>query len=215
LQASSYTLPRHPLLPWATLPAPPSANMGLLKLLRGLKKSETELRILMLGLDNAGKTTILKSLASESIDNIAPTQGFNIKSLSQSGFKLNVWDIGGQRAIREYWSNYYEASDALVYVIDSSDEGRVREADEQFAELLQDETLGNIPVLIFANKQDIGEALSPEEIEASLAQSSGFLAGRYHTYQACSAVTGEGLEDGMGWLITTVSDAHAAAAAEA
>ena len=69
--------------------------MGLLKLLRGLKKNDKEARILVLGLDNAGKTTILKALSEEDISTIMPTQGFNIKSLTQEGFKLNVWDIGG------------------------------------------------------------------------------------------------------------------------
>ena len=74
--------------------------------------------MLMLGLDNSGKTTALKQLASEDVSHITPTQGFNIKSLNQDGFKLNVWDIGGQKAIRPYWRNYYEQTDAMVYVID-------------------------------------------------------------------------------------------------
>ena len=59
--------------------------------------SDDEKRILVLGLDNAGKTTILKRLSEENIDNIEPTQGFNIKSINDSGFKINVWDIGGQK----------------------------------------------------------------------------------------------------------------------
>lgn len=69
--------------------------MGLLSLLRKLKKSEKEMRILLLGLDNSGKTSCLKKLSDEEISHIMPTQGFNIKSLTQEGFKLNVWDIGG------------------------------------------------------------------------------------------------------------------------
>ena len=83
--------------------------MGLLAILRKLKSSpEKELRILLLGLDNAGKTTLLKQLASEDVSHITPTQGFNIKSVQSEGFKLNVWDIGGQRKIRPYWRNYFE-----------------------------------------------------------------------------------------------------------
>ncbi|KAK8775272.1 hypothetical protein V5799_031388 [Amblyomma americanum] len=89
--------------------------MGLLALLRKLKSTpDRELRILLLGLDNAGKTTILKKLASEDITHITPTQGFNIKSVQAEGFKLNVWDIGGQRKIRPYWQNYFENTDVLV-----------------------------------------------------------------------------------------------------
>lgn len=75
---------------------------------------EKELRLLLLGLDNAGKTTILKMLASEDISHITPTAGFNIKSVISNGFKLNVWDIGGQRKIRPYWKNYFENTDVLV-----------------------------------------------------------------------------------------------------
>ncbi|KAL1449948.1 hypothetical protein WDU94_002415, partial [Cyamophila willieti] len=77
---------------------------------------EKELRILLLGLDNAGKTTILKKLASEDISHITPTQGFNIKSVQSEGFKLNVWDIGGQRKIRPYWRNYFDNTDILVSI---------------------------------------------------------------------------------------------------
>lgn len=69
---------------------------------------------MVLGLDNSGKTTILKKLSDEDITQIMPTQGFNIKSLMHDGFKLNVWDIGGQKSIRPYWRNYYDQTDALV-----------------------------------------------------------------------------------------------------
>lgn len=85
-------------------------------MLRKLKRSDREVRILLLGLDNAGKTTILKKLSDEDISHIQPTQGFNIKSLLHDGFKLNVWDIGGQKTIRPYWRNYFERTDALVTI---------------------------------------------------------------------------------------------------
>ncbi|TGZ64972.1 hypothetical protein CRM22_006077 [Opisthorchis felineus] len=105
--------------------------MGLLTLLRKLKsKPDQEVRILLLGLDNAGKTTILKYLASEDITQTTPTQGFNIKSVHSQGFKLNVWDIGGQRKIRPYWRNYFENTDVLIYVIDSADRKRFEETGE-------------------------------------------------------------------------------------
>jgi len=109
--------------------------MGLLSLLRNLKKDDEEFRILMLGLDNSGKTTALKQLAGEDVDHITPTQGFNIKSVQHSGFKLNVWDIGGQKHIRPYWKNYYENTDAIVYMVDSSDRRRTDEAAEELVAL--------------------------------------------------------------------------------
>ena len=124
--------------------------MGLLNILKKMKKDEKEARILMLGLDNAGKTTILKKMSQEDISHIMPTQGFNIKSLVQDGFKLNVWDIGGQKTIRPYWSNYFESSDALIYVIDSSDRRRLEESGQELRELLAEDKLGGIPLLVWS-----------------------------------------------------------------
>lgn len=87
----------------------------MLSILKKLRSSpDKELRLLLLGLDNAGKTTLLKQLASEDVSHVTPTAGFNIKSVLSSGFKLNVWDIGGQRKIRPYWRNYFENTDILV-----------------------------------------------------------------------------------------------------
>merc|ERR1712127_1164199 len=130
-------------------------GMGLLNLLRTLKRDDKEARILVLGLDNSGKTTILKALSEEDISTIMPTQGFNIKSLTQDGFKLNVWDIGGQKAIRPYWKNYYENTDGMVFVVDSSDEERIKECFEELGSLLTEEGLANVPLLVYANKQDL------------------------------------------------------------
>uniref|UniRef100_A0A2S2NFR5 ADP-ribosylation factor-like protein 3 n=1 Tax=Schizaphis graminum TaxID=13262 RepID=A0A2S2NFR5_SCHGA len=87
-------------------------------MLKRLRSSpDKELRILLLGLDNAGKTTLMKKLASEDVSHITPTQGFNIKSVQADGMKLNVWDIGGQRKIRPYWRNYFEFTDILIIII--------------------------------------------------------------------------------------------------
>ena len=93
-----------------------------------------------MGLDNAGKTTILKTLSEEDIKNIQPTHGFNIKNLAHEDFKLTVWDVGGQKTLRPYWANYYEGSDALVYVIDSADRKRVQESGAELQKLLEVET---------------------------------------------------------------------------
>lgn len=95
------------------------------------------MKILVLGLDNAGKTTILKSLSNEDITQITPTHGFNIKNLSHEGFKLNVWDVGGQKTLRSYWNNYFSGTDGLVFVIDSADAKRLKESGVELQELLQ------------------------------------------------------------------------------
>jgi ADP-ribosylation factor-like protein 2 len=88
--------------------------MGLLTTLKKLKEKEREVRVLILGLDNAGKTTILKRINGENIDEISPTLGFNIKTLEYNGFKLNMWDIGGQSSIRSYWRNYFEQTGICI-----------------------------------------------------------------------------------------------------
>merc|ERR1711879_433559 len=169
-----------------------SLTMGLLSILKKMKKDEKEARILMLGLDNAGKTTILKKMSEEDISHIMPTQGFNIKSLVHEGFKLNVWDIGGQKTIRPYWSNYFEASDALIYVIDSSDKRRLEESGQELKELLAEDKLSGIPLLVFANKQDLLQASPADEISESLNLAS--ISDRTWTIQACSAKEGSGLQ---------------------
>nr|XP_016847042.1 PREDICTED: ADP-ribosylation factor-like protein 3 isoform X1 [Anolis carolinensis] len=166
---------------------------GLLSVIQKLKGSEEqELRIVLLGLDNAGKTTLLKRLASEEVNTITPTQGFNIKSVHSHGFKLNVWDIGGQRAIRTYWKKYLGSTDMLIYVIDSADQKRFEETGQELSELVEDENLTSVPLLVFANKQDLATASSAADIAEGL---------NLHTYrdrpwqiQACSALSGEGVQ---------------------
>ena len=180
--------------------------MGLLNLLRTLKRDDKEARILVLGLDNSGKTTILKALSEEDISTIMPTQGFNIKSLvsifwgntvilfhflqTQDGFKLNVWDIGGQKAIRPYWKNYYDNTDGMVFVVDSSDEERLNECVEELNALLVEEGLAKVPLLVYANKQDLQFALEAEEILTQLKLME--IQNRTWNIQACSALTKEG-----------------------
>ncbi|XP_053162303.1 ADP-ribosylation factor-like protein 3 isoform X1 [Hemicordylus capensis] len=178
--------------------------LGLLSILRKLKSApDQEVRILLLGLDNAGKTTLLKQLASEDITHITPTQGFNIKSVQSQGFKLNVWDIGGQRKIRPYWRNYFENTDILIYVIDSADRKRFEETGQELAELLDEEKLSGVPVLLFANKQDLLTAAPASEIAEGLNLHT--IRDRIWQIQSCSALTGEGVQDGMNWVCKNVN----------
>uniref|UniRef100_A0A1I7SR08 ADP-ribosylation factor-like protein 3 n=1 Tax=Bursaphelenchus xylophilus TaxID=6326 RepID=A0A1I7SR08_BURXY len=174
--------------------------MGLLNILKKFKNQQgRELRILLLGLDNAGKTTILKKLASEDVTHITPTQGFNIKSVMADNVKLNVWDIGGQRKIRPYWKNYFDNTDVLIYVIDSTDKKRFDETALELSELLEEEKLKNVPVLIFANKQDLLNAATGSEIAEGM-QLLNMSRDRIWQIQSCSALTGEGVKEGMEWI---------------
>lgn len=159
--------------------------------------------MLLLGLDNAGKTTLLKQLAAEDISHITPTQGFNIKSVQSSGFKLNVWDIGGQRKIRPYWRNYFENTDVLIYVIDSSDMKRLEETSSQLFDLLDEDLLAAVPLLIFANKQDLMTASSASDLAECLRLHT--IRDRMWQVQACSALTAEGLQDGMTWVCKNIT----------
>ena len=91
--------------------------MGLLDLLKNFKKGGLDAKLLVLGLDNAGKTTLLKNLSQEEVQNTEPTKGFNVKTLVHESFNLNVWDLGGQQEIRQYWSYYYDGCDGIVNFI--------------------------------------------------------------------------------------------------
>ena len=79
-----------------------------------------------------------------------------------------MWDIGGQKAIRPYWKNYYDNVDGMVFVVDSSDEERLKECVDELQALMGEEGLSKVPLLVFANKQDLTFALEPEEIMNSL-----------------------------------------------
>lgn len=143
-----------------------------------------------------------------------PTQGFNIKSVVKDGFKLNVWDVGGQREIRPYWRNYFDNTDALVYVIDSADRARLEEVNTELARLLTEEDkLAGVPLLVFANKQDLLSALSASDISLGLGLTA--IKDRPWQIQACSAKTNEGLGEGMEWLVKTVAERQGGGAAAA
>ena len=208
--------------------------MGLLTILRKIKQREKEIRILILcvsctlstcvlcncstyvqvhadppcqcrGLDNAGKTTILKKFNGEDISTISPTLGFNIQTLDYGGFTLNVWDVGGQKSIRSYWRNYFEETDGLVWVVDSADRQRLRDCRDELAGLLAQEKLAGASLLIFASKQDLAGALSCDEIATALGLGSAVFATRHYHICPCSAVTGDGLVGGINWLIADIA----------
>jgi len=138
--------------------------MGLLSILKKVKNKEREMRVLMLGLDNAGKTTIVKKFNQDDITGISPTLGFNIKSLEHRGYILNIWDVGGQQCLRSYWRNYYEHTDGIIWVVDSNDVQRLEMCKNELHTMLLEERLAGATLLIFANKQDIPTAMSIQQV---------------------------------------------------
>ncbi|KAM8940168.1 ADP-ribosylation factor-like protein 2 [Pelodytes ibericus] len=177
--------------------------MGLLTILKKMKQKEREVRLLMLGLDNAGKTTILKKFNGEDIDTISPTLGFNIKTLEHRGFKLNMWDVGGQKSLRSYWRNYFESTDGLIWVVDSADRARLQDCRQELSGLLLEERLSGATLLVFANKQDLPGALSKDAIREVLELDN--IKSHHWCIQGCSAVTGENLLTGIDWLLDDIS----------
>jgi ADP-ribosylation factor-like protein 2 len=182
--------------------------MGLLTILKKIKQKEKEVRILILGLDNAGKTTVVKKLCGEPINTIEPTLGFQIQTLTYKNYQLNLWDVGGQKSIRAYWRNYFEQTDGLIWVVDSVDVYRLELCRDELSHVLQQERLAGASLLILANKQDVEGALSVETIADVLQLSSSNndqYKNRHWNILACSAVTGEGLVAGMDWIVQDIS----------
>ncbi|KAK4533837.1 hypothetical protein CCYA_CCYA19G4719 [Cyanidiococcus yangmingshanensis] len=147
--------------------------MGLLTVIRKQKRRDRELRILVLGLDNAGKTTIVRRLLGDdeaAVRQTAPTQGFCIRTkVLVSGYRMHFWDIGGQRSLRAYWRNYFERTDALIWVVDATDPQRAREeAAAELAALLSEPSLQRVPLLVLANKSDLAAARPPQAIGEAL-----------------------------------------------
>ncbi|SCV70581.1 BQ2448_3343 [Microbotryum intermedium] len=191
--------------------------MGLLTIIRKTRLKERQIRVLCLGLDNAGKTTIVRRLLGEDISLISPTLGFNIRTLVHVGYTLNLWDIGGQSSLRPYWRNYFEVTDAVIWVVDSSDRERMADCRDELHELLREERLAGASLLVLANKQDISGALTSQEIADALELSS--LRSHTSTIIPCSArleaaaadAAGESgrpgdprIWKGLDWIVTEV-----------
>ncbi|XP_022315498.2 uncharacterized protein LOC111119545 [Crassostrea virginica] len=167
--------------------------------------SETPARILMLGLDGAGKTSILyKVKLNENVHTI-PTIGFNVETVSPvKGVSFTVWDVGGQDKIRPLWRHYYQNTEGLIYVVDSSDRERIAESREELFGILQSDEMARVPVVVVANKQDLPNALKPSEVADSMDLHK--LTGRKWYIQAACATTGEGIFESMQEMAKMVKD---------
>jgi small GTP-binding protein len=170
----------------------------LSKIIEFFTKSRNNFKIIILGMQNAGKTTILYRLSLGQLVKTTPTIGSNVEELTYNNVKFQAWDLGGQESNRSLWDVYYMSTDAIVYVIDSQDDEYFEESKAQFHKLLVHPILKNATILIFANKQDLPGAKSINQ----LIQNYGFDKIKNHIWhiQSCSALKGEGLVTGIKWL---------------
>merc|ERR1712151_148892 len=165
---------------------------------------QKELRILILGLDGAGKTTILYRLQVGEVVTTIPTIGFNVETVTYKNLKFQVWDLGGQTLIRPYWRCYYSNTDAVIYVVDSCDRDRMGISKQELLAMLDEEELRSSILLVFANKQDMDQAMSPAEIAKELGLAS--IKNRKWQIFKTSALRNIGLEEGMEWLVDALKD---------
>jgi len=160
-------------------------------------------RILMLGLDAAGKTTILYKFKLGDVVCTTPTIGFNVEQIDYRNLRMHMWDVGGQDRVRPLWRHYFNSAQALIFVVDSNDRERLDETREELFKILSEGTLSTVPLLVFANKQDLPHAMPIAELTDLLDLHKE--KSRKWFMQSCSAVTGAGLFEGMDWLAKTVS----------
>lgn len=162
--------------------------------------ADTQTNIMMLGIDNAGKTSILYRLKLGEVITTVPTVGFTIDTLEYKSLKFTVWDVCGQTKFRPLWRHYFEETDAIIFVIDSCDtDERLEEARLELYSMLDEPELRECPLLVFANKQDLEQARPASELAAKLALHS-FVADRKVRVVPSSVVTCEGLHDGLNWI---------------
>ncbi|KXJ69769.1 hypothetical protein RP20_CCG025906 [Aedes albopictus] len=127
-----------------------------------------QMRILMVGLDAAGKTTILYKLKLGEIVTTIPTIGFNVETVEYKNICFTVWDVGGQDKIRPLWRHYFQNTQGLIFVVDSNDRERIVEAEKELQSMLQEDELRDAVLLVFANKQDLPNAMTAAELTDKL-----------------------------------------------
>ena len=159
--------------------------------------------ILMLGLDAAGKTTILYQLKLNSIVNTIPTIGFNVESVKYKNLNLTIWDVGGQEKIRQLWRHYYNNVDVLIFVIDSNDNGRIDEAKKELHYLISEDELKDTIILIYSNKIDLPNSINHHTLGDKLNLNSI----KQHWFiQPISATENIGITEGLDWIKNTLKN---------
>jgi ADP-ribosylation factor-like protein 5B len=166
-------------------------------------RGDREYKVLLLGLANAGKTTLLYRLSLGEVVSAHPTIGSNVEEVVEGNVRLQVWDLGGQESLRPSWSAYFTSTAAIIFVVDSSDPVNALLAKMELFNLLLHPELRSIPVLILANKQDLPTARSPALISEEL-NLTAILDRPWHL-EPCSALTAAGLDSALTWLTESLN----------
>merc|ERR1712127_75996 len=180
-------------------------------LLSGMYKYVTqkdEYFILILGLGNSGKSTYLEQVKTKFSKNykmmnpnkITATVGCNIGKVDIGRTRLNFWDLGGQEELQSLWDKYYAESHGIIYMIDSTDHERLEESWIAFDKMIQNEQLESLPLLVACNKQDLDDCMTVPDIKKQFNKSSSHIGVRNCMVTATSALTGEGVHEGINWI---------------
>ncbi|XP_074521049.1 ADP-ribosylation factor-like protein 13B isoform X3 [Halichoeres trimaculatus] len=180
--------------------------------LKRWREPARKVTLVMVGLDNAGKTATVRGIQGDNPQDVAPTVGFSKVDLKQGKFEVTIFDLGGGKRIRGIWKNYYSESHGVVFVVDSSDVQRIQETRETMAEVLQHPRIAGKPVLVLANKQDQEGALAEADIIENLSLEKLVNENKcLCQIEPCSAVLGYGkkvdksIKKGLKWLLNNIA----------
>merc|ERR1711924_316387 len=180
-----------------------SKVMGIFGKVFGKLVGKKDCRILMVGLDAAGKTTILYKLKLGEVVTTIPTIGFNVETVEYKNISFTVWDVGGQDKIRPLWRHYYQNTQGLIFVVDSNDRDRADDAKEELNKMLNEDEMRDAALLVFANMQDLPNAMPAAEVTEKLGLHN--MRNRQWFIQSACATTGDGLYEGLDWMSRTLS----------
>eukprot|EP01133_Synstelium_polycarpum_P007344 gene7344-8553_t len=136
---------------------------------------------------------------------IQPTIGFNVETIVHRNITFTVWDVGGQTTPRTLWHHYYQSSQAVIMVIDSTDHERIDELRNEIKSMMLEPQLRGVELLFFYNKQDAPNAMTPSQITERLQLCSIITDHQWHV-QPTVATTGQGVYEGLEWLSSSLSN---------